>query len=259
MSLSNESVLSYLKNNYVCGTYDITGQPYAGMSGRHEINGNAVRTSNGAGPHNIQMFVLAADGTVLHCLPGYWDSQDLIEELSFAQQLNQVWLSSGSLEQKRQTFSRMQLAHIAKHSPAMVARSQMQGFDQQYEARTRLNTSDTILNTALAAQTLQMGGKAPPGAFKTTDVIMHERMAQRPFLPYSQFDVTAYSDYGKKKYDKHEDYRNSRGQVDSSARFAPELGTKEDTRKSAYSADGRIKSVSSYLNRHGIKSFGPAR
>ncbi|MBA4074257.1 MAG: hypothetical protein C0508_04385, partial [Cyanobacteria bacterium PR.023] len=174
MSLSNESVLSYLKNNYVCGTYDITGQPYAGMSGRHEINGNAVRTTNGAGPHNIQMFVLAADGTVLHCLPGYWDSQDLIEELSFAQQLNQVWLSSGSLEQKRQTFSRMQLAHIAKHSPAMVARSQMQGFDQQYEARTRLNTSDTILNTALAAQTLQMGGKAPPGAFKTTDVIMHE-------------------------------------------------------------------------------------
>ncbi|MFA6207787.1 MAG: hypothetical protein WCT03_19410 [Candidatus Obscuribacterales bacterium] len=257
MSLSNESVLSYLKNNYVCGTFDITGQPYAGVSGRHEINGNAVRTTNGAGPHNIQMFVLAADGTVLHCLPGYWDSQDLLEELSFAQQLNQVWLSSGSPEQKRQTFSRMQLAHIAKHPPAMVARSQMQGFDQQFEARTRLNTSDTILNTALAAQTLQMGGRAPAGAFKTTDVIMHERMAQRPFMPYTQFDVMAYSDYGKTKYDKHEDYRNARGQVDSSARYAPELGTKPDNRRSAYSPDGRIKSVSSYLNRHGVKSFGP--
>jgi hypothetical protein len=45
-----------------------------------------------------------------------------------------------------------------------------------------------------------------PGAMKTTDEIMHERMAMRPFVPYEQFDVAAYSNYGKPKYDKHEDF-----------------------------------------------------
>jgi len=256
VSLSSPSVISYLKSNYVCGTRDITGEPYAGISGRHEINGNAVSTTNGAGPHNIQMFVLSPDGTVLHCLPGYWDSQDLISELQFAQELNSVWVSSTSAENKKRLFSSMQLAHIKKHSPAMVARSHMQGFDQLYEARTRLATSDTILNRDLAAQALTMGGKLSAGAFKTTDVIMHERMAQRPFIPYSQFDVMAYSDYGKPKYDKNEDYRNVRGMVDqTAARNAPELGVKVDPNQNSV---GHIKAPS-YLAKHGVKTFGRIR
>jgi hypothetical protein len=29
-------------------------------------------------------------------------------------------------------------------------------------------------------------------------------MAQRPFVPYEQFDVDRFSDYGKMGYDKHE-------------------------------------------------------
>ena|SRR5271170_1112404 len=53
----------------------------------------------------------------------------------------------------------------------------------------------------------------PQQAFKTTDEIFHERMAVRPFLPYEQFDVAAYTDYGRPKYDKHEDYRDSSGQI----------------------------------------------
>ncbi len=259
MSLSSDSVISYLKNNYVCGTRDITGEPWAGVSGRHEINGNAVRTTNGAGPHNIQMFVLAPDGTVLHCLPGYWDSRDLIEELDFAQKLNQVWSGGGTVEQKRKMFSSMQLAHIKSHSPAMTARSHMQHFDQKYEAKNRLYTSDTILNPTLAAQSLVMGMKTPPGAFKTTDVILHERMSQRPFLPYREFDVMAFSDYGKLKYDKNEDYRDVRGGVDASAaRFAPQLGVREvhESRANTSKTAGKAPSVSSYYARHGIKSYG---
>ena len=47
----------------------------------------AVFTTNGAGPHNIQMFVLAPDGTVLTCLPGYWQSDDLAGELNLAEDL----------------------------------------------------------------------------------------------------------------------------------------------------------------------------
>ena len=93
----------------------------------------------------------------------------------------------------------MHLAHIQEHSPAMVRRSQMQGFDKKYEYQHRPTTSDTVL--------AQSGGDAKFGGlvFKTTDVLMHERMAQRPFVKYANFDVARFVDYGRPKYDKKED------------------------------------------------------
>ncbi len=200
-----------LKNDFICGYTDITDKSFAGMSGRHERQGNAVHTSNGAGPHNIQMFVLAPDGTVLHCLPGYWDPRDLARELKFAEQLNKVWTDRTlRTSEKNQLFSTLQLRHIDTHPQQMVARSHMQGFDQKYEAEHRLNTSDTIANRTMAAAFLQPMGHAPQVAFKTTDVIMHERMAKRPFEPFERFDVAAYSDYGKPLYDKNEDEFDAR-------------------------------------------------
>ncbi len=81
----------------------------------------------------------------------------------------------------------------------------MQGFDQQYEAQYNLTTSDTILDTRLAKQGMEESGHPPGNAFKTCDVIMHERMAKRPFMPFQRFDVASYSDYGKPRYDKNED------------------------------------------------------
>ena len=36
-------------------------------------------------------------------------------------------------------------------------------------------------------------------------------MAQRPFLPYEEFDVAAYVDYGQLRYDKHENDPNRNG------------------------------------------------
>ena len=242
-----------LKQDFVCATRDITGESYAGVSGRHETWGNAVRTSNGAGPHNIQMFALAPDGTVLTCLPGYWDSEDLVYELQFAKKLNEVWTHSGlPLADKQRAFTRMHLAHMAQHPEAMRRRSNMQGFDQKYEAQHNLYTSDTIADRALAAQSLQHGMKTPPGAFKTTDVIMHERMAKQPFQSYNQFDVVSYSNYGKPFYDKEEDYRTVYGTVDRDAlKRAPKLG---DT---AMLGGGQNKQAApgQYLNRHGIRTY----
>ncbi len=79
----------------------------------------------------------------------------------------------------------------------------------------------------MVAYALQTGKKMfPPEAFKTTDVIMHERMSAHPFEQYSQFNVAAFADYGKQKYDKHEDYRMADGQVDKlAAKNAPTLGS----------------------------------
>jgi hypothetical protein len=141
--------------------------------------------------------------------------------------LNEVWLDPRlSSTQKNQEFRQMQLAHIDEHSPQMVRRSKMQGFDQKYEAEHRLNTSDTIANRSMITPNmLAMGGKVPSSAFKTTDEIMHERMASRPFLPIQRFDVANYVEYGKPKYDKHEDARNSDGSINKEiAKNAPSIG-----------------------------------
>jgi len=175
-------------------------------------DGNAINTTNGAGPHNLQLFILSPDGRVLSCLPGYWNASDLVSEMQLAYQLYDVWRNPKlSLSQKDQLFSQMHLAHIEQHSPAMVRRSKMQGFDQKYEAKRRLYTSDCIRYPQMIGNPNDK--MLPQQAFKTTDEIFHERMAVRPFLPYEQFDVAAYTDYGRPKYDKHEDYRDSSGQI----------------------------------------------
>ena len=44
----------------------------------------------------------------------------------------------------------------------------------------------------------------PKEAFKTTDVILHERMAKQPFVNYSNFNIASFVNYGSHHYDKHE-------------------------------------------------------
>jgi Ca2+-binding RTX toxin-like protein len=248
VSLSSEPAFSYLKDNFVCGYRNIANEKWAGASGKHQVGGNAVDTTNGAGPHNIQMFVMTADGTVLTVLPGYWHAQDLVPELKLAQELNKVWTDpSLSREQKDQMFRQMQLAHIEQHSKAEHNRSHMQGFDVQYEVTHRLYGTDVFYDPRQVDPSTK---KAPPDDVKTTDIIMHERMAQRPFLPYNRFDVVAYADYGKPFYDKHEDQRMANGQV------AP--GSKEaiignDPR--AHPVEREVKKDGSTALRTGLTTF----
>lgn len=166
---------------------------------------------------------------MLECLPGYWNPQDLVEEMAFASQLNQVYMNPKmSKGQKDQLFRTMQLAHTQEHSPGMVKRSKMQGFDQKYEAQHRLYQSDTIAHpNMISAEMLQPGGMLPQRAFKTTDQIMHERMAVRPFVPINRFDVASYVEYGRPKYDKHEDARMADGTVNKEiAKSLPTIGNK---------------------------------
>ena len=206
MSLSSDPVFSKLRSGYVCGYRDISDQKYAGRSGQHAPDGQAFLARNGAGPHNIQLFILAPDGTVLHCLPGYWDPRDLAEELVLAEQINLIYQRPDlSTAQKAALFRSRQLSHIQSHSAQMAGRSQMESFDMKFEARHRPRTSDTI-------KSLRYGkdGRPTKDSFKTTDVILHERMARRPFVPYEQFDVATFSDYGRPKYDKKEDSRRVR-------------------------------------------------
>jgi hypothetical protein len=207
VSLSNEPVFSMLKDQFVCGYKDIENKGYAGASHKHEPDGNAVDTTNGAGPHNIQIFVLDADGTVLTCLPGYWNAEDLASELQLAQRLDKVWRNQNlNRDQKDQLFRRIQLGHIADHSQAEHDRSRMQGFDISYEEK-RHNTE--VFNASHMNMRTGVVEKETP---KTTDVMMHQRIAALPFVPYKKFDVAAFSDYGQPMYDKHENSLSDSGQ-----------------------------------------------
>lgn len=249
-----------LKDQFVCGFHDISHEKYAGASGKHRPDEQAVDTSNGAGPHNIQMFVLAPDGTVLTCLPGYWHSQDLAEELALAQQLNGVWMNpSLSLDQKRDMFTKMQLAHLESHSKAEANRSHMQGFDVQFEAQKRLQVTDVFYDPR-AVNPSGMG--IPPKNVKTTDVIMHERMAARPFVPYDKFDTAIYSAYGKNMYDKQEQFRDpTTGQIAQGANTKGEAYIGNDPR--AHPVERQVKKqaprVMSGLLRYGLRAAMYAR
>jgi hypothetical protein len=210
VSLSQEPAYSELKNHFVCGYRNIMGERYAGNSGTHTMRGNAVDTTNGAGPHNIQMFVMNPDGTVLHCLPGYWSAADLASELDFGRKLNYLYQNNSlSAQQKAEQFRDLQLAHVRLHSSEMRARSQLQGFDAKHEAHKR--HSDFVKDS----QALADGNWGPQSyaALKTTDEVVHERMAQRPFVSYSHFDVAKFADYGTSTYDKHEDSLDENGRM----------------------------------------------
>jgi len=232
VSLSTDPAFTALKESFVCGYRDISDQPYAGVSGLHKPDGNAINTTNGAGPHNLQLFILSPEGVVLTCLPGYWNAYDLVHEMQLAEKLNEVWHNPmlGRAE-KDAIFRQMHQNHVQEHSNAMVFRSRMQGFDQKWEAKHKLTSSDCIRNACLITD--PNAKMLPQDAFKTTDEIMHQRMALRPFRTYDQFDVAAYTDYGRPIYDKHEDYRDATGRLLPGAdpKSAPKIGNVQGMRR----------------------------
>lgn len=174
--------------------------PYAGNSGIHPATGPAVTTTNGAGPRNLQLFIMAKDGTVVHCMPGYWNPTDLDHELDLADRLHRVWLDNSITEpQKKALFAQEQVRHIQTHSQEEVARSELQGFDKLFCYKNHV--TDAIANASLIPAEWH---DVPKEAFKTTDVILHERMAKQPFVNYSSFNVASFVNYGSHHYDKHE-------------------------------------------------------
>lgn len=147
--------------------------------------------------------MLAPDGTVLHCLPGYWDSKDISAELDLADRLFAIWQDrSIPLEQKQTLFKTEHIRHIASHPPDTVARSELQGFDRAHIAKNKNNLAYAIKDLNLLSQ--GDPHHPPLEAFKTTDVIMHERLSNHPFQSYAAFDIPSYVSYGCHHYDKNE-------------------------------------------------------
>lgn len=259
VSLSQDPVFEMLKDDFVCGYRNIENKKWAGASGKHQPDGQAVDTTNGAGPHNLQIFVLTADGIVLTALPGFWHSEDLARELDLAQRLNQVWQDPNlTRAQKNETFRQTQLAHIREHPQSEHNRSHIQGFDVDYEVQHRLYSTDIFYDPHAINPATR---KVPPADIKTTDIIMHERMARQPFVPYGDFNVVAFSDYGKPMYDKQEDFRMANGQIAPGANLHDEKLIGNDPRahpiKTEVKREGKsiIRQTISTMANQGIRAL----
>lgn len=188
-----------LESDFVVGWNNIADEDYVGSSHGYTCQEAAVGTTNGAGARNTQILVLSPGGTVLHALPGFWHPDDLATELQFSKAMYRLWKDrTRSRADKNKMAARMQLAALRTHSPAMFARSSWQGFDQQAEVK-RLNMGadrDTFVRDS-------QGELAQGMRLKPINVLVHERMAQRPFESIRRFDVAEFADYGRDYYDNN--------------------------------------------------------
>ena len=128
----------------------------------------------------------------------------MLLEIQLAQNLNSLWQNNNvTPEKKNKMFHQTQLAHTAQHPAQMTERSHLQGFDAKHEKQEsdsdfKVKSSDTIHRRVKLAKNNDL---------KTTDQVVHERMSERPFVKYEDFDVAEFTDYGKIRYDKKEETR----------------------------------------------------
>jgi len=196
-------VFSQLKSDWIVGWNNIITKDYVGESHGYTCGQTSVGTTNGAGPHNVQMFMLSPDGVVLHCMPGFWHPDDLARELKLGQRMLELWQRPGlSLAAKQTQFAAMQLGELASQPREMHARSRWQGFDAKNEQQRleEVGFRDTIVLDAEGQPLMNAKGKLQ---MKTTNVVVHERMAQRPFVPFAAFDTAQFADYGRRYYDNN--------------------------------------------------------
>ena len=84
----------------------------------------------------------------------------------------------------------------------MSARSGWQGFDAKNE-RKRLDEGmvrDTFLLDEEGEYVLDKRGEP---RVKQINVLVHERMSDRPFVAFDEFDIFEFSDYGRIYYDNN--------------------------------------------------------
>ena len=194
MTLPQEPVFSLLKNHFVVGWHNIDDEDFVGSSHGYTCKESAVGTTDGAGPRNTQMFILAPDGVVLHCLPGFWHPDDLAFELKFGQVMNRLWQDDRSKAGKKSMFAAMHRRAIRTMPAAMLARSAWQGFDANNE-RMRLERGQR--------DTFYYSQDGKPTRLKPICILLHERMLARPFVPFRKFDTETFIDYGRPYYDNN--------------------------------------------------------
>ncbi len=187
MSLSDKKVQSLLTENFVLGWSNISGvKDYAGKSGRYECKDSAVYTTNGAGSSNIQFLIVDPQKRVVNCLPGFWSPEALKLELKLALELVALGKLNLKPNERDDRFMLAHLNHAVKIGEIVHKDSQLQGFD----AREEKKKPESSFRRPNSEQ------------LKTVDQVIHEKMAELPFLKLEDFDIGKFVSYGTKFYDK---------------------------------------------------------
>ena len=228
--------MALLKSDFVVGWSNIRKTDYVGYSKGYSKKHCAVGTTNGSGSHNLQIFVLAPDETVIHALPGFWSPADLARELRFAQTLHRLYNDENrDLAQKKDMYRRLQLAEVRYQPAETFALSAWQGFDSRREQQlAKTEDRDTIMSMEQLS-TEVYGGVPPQTQMKPINMLAHERMAERPFVPFSEFDVEEFIDYGLLHYDLNARHNNGKpfpqGKLKKKRAIAAKKAEKEARRK----------------------------
>lgn len=203
MTLPDPEVLELLQSDFVVGWNNIEAEGFVGLSHGYRKDATAVGTTNGAGGRNVQIVVMAPDRTVLEVLPGFWHPDDLRRELRFCQTLYRLWTDqTRTLAQKRSMFAVMQRAFLSRLPLDTIARSDWQSFDRAEELM-RLAHGDKR-DTAVPV-ILDVPKKNEAGAYELKPLcqLVHERMLRQPFSSFDDFDMRAFTDYGRVFYDNN--------------------------------------------------------
>jgi hypothetical protein len=197
-------VLSELKSDWIVGWDNIIKKEFVGDSHGYTCEQTAIGTTNGAGGRNVQLFMISGDGVVVHALAGYWHPDDLVSELKFAREkLLPLWQdTSVPRHMKDSLYAGLQVEKAASNSKLTRMRSRWQGFDAKNEMKRfeKNGARDSVLLNADGSPLTCKKGKMK---LKTLDVLQHDRMATRPFVPFAEFDVMAFADYGRTYYDNN--------------------------------------------------------
>lgn len=189
MTFANGNVNATLRKNFVCGWRNIQGEErYAGSSNVHQPGYAAKTVTNCSGHHNVQMFFMTHDGKVLNCLPGFWNVDAFLDNVRLAAKLNKIYHKKNiSRVEKNDLFLDMHLNHALKSYDKMKEESELQGFDKKKIMKK--DNSDFKRQEGFIT-----------GELKAADQVLHERMAERPFVPIESFQVSSFIDMGTKKY-----------------------------------------------------------
>lgn len=193
--------MQLLGERFVLGTRNIEKDAHVGLSHGYACDQTAVGTTNGAGGRNVQMLVLAADGTVVHALPGFWHAEDLLPELRLGLALHDLYMDDERpLAGKLAMFAALHRAHVRTHGADAARRGDWQPFDQSYEMdRAEREPRDTVVS--------ELGA---PRKLKTIPQLVHDRLLARPFKKLAEFDIDGFVDYGRPFYDNNQGFDRGR-------------------------------------------------
>lgn len=84
VSFSADPVQKLLKDDFVCATINIDGDPTAGASLAHAPTDSCGSSSRGIGRPNVQCLFLTPTGEIFHVASGYVGPRDMAKEIGFA-------------------------------------------------------------------------------------------------------------------------------------------------------------------------------